>query len=187
MDSTADIRTELTRRLLADAATAVDGLNAEGADDVYGVAVIANAGFFSGLGLVSNTVTHLTAAQAANPDDTLSPVYFELSAAEWNRYEWAAFAETNGYLAELEDRYYEDELPFDDDGEFAELVIATVIEVLRSLDLRQRVVSRHAGTLYVGLAYADPGADQRAQILTVAEALNDEAWLERLRALHGSA
>lgn len=186
MDTASDIQSELIDRLLPDALAAVDALNAEGADDVYAVAIIANSGFFSGVGLVSNTVAHLSATQNRVNDSSLSPEYFQLSPAEWNRYEWDSFARTNEYLGQLEELYYEDELPFEDDSAFGRFMAAAVVDVFRRLDLRQRVASQHGPSLYLGLGYSDPAESERSLVLAVGEALNDEGWSERLRSVYGT-
>lgn len=185
MDSASDIQSELLARLLPDALAAVDALNTEGADDVYAVAIMANSGFFAGVGLVSNTIAHLTETQNRINDPSLSPEYFQLSPAEWNRYEWDSFARTNEYLGQLEELYYGDELPFDDDGAFGRFMATAVVDVFRHLNLRQRVASQHGPSLYLGLGYSDPAESERSLVLAVGEALNDQRWNERLRSLYG--
>ncbi len=185
VDSVGEIRSGLVGRLLADTMTALDALNADGASDVYGVAIIANSGFFSGVGLVSNTVAHLAELRAQVNDPSLGSEYFELSAAEWNRFEWDSFANTNEYLNELEELYYEDELPFEDEDALDRFMIGAVVDVLRQLDLRQRVQSHHAASLYVGLGYSNPSEKEGSLVLAVGEVLNDQGWVGKLRTLYG--
>lgn len=182
-----EIRSNLAERLYEDALSAAAALNDEGADDVYGVAIIANSGFFSGVGMVSNTESHRIATTREVNDPTLGPEYFELSVDEWDRYDWASFATTNDYLAGLEDPYYAGELPVTEDDAFGELVISTVVEVLRRLDLRRRLQSRHATDLYVGLGFSDASEKQASSVVAVGEALNSQRWIDSLRTLYGEA
>lgn len=183
-----DIKSEFTELLFQDANSAVQSLNEKGAEDVYAVCIIANAGFFSGFGLVSNSKANWISKVQSNKDPTLGPEYFELSSAEWDWYDWQSFAKSSDYLMQLEDPFYEGELPFgDNEEELAKIVIAAVINVLKRLDLQNNLASNHAGNLYAGLAFSDASTRQEAYILEVGKAINNGHWSEKLFAFLGAS
>lgn len=183
-----DIKSEFTELLFHDADSAIRSLQEKGAEDVYAVCIVANSGFFSGFGLVSNSMANLISKVESNQDPTLGPAYFELSSDELDLYNWEPFAKSSDYLLQLEEPFYQCQLPFgDDEDELAQIVIAAVIDVLKRLDLQNNLASNHAGKLYVGLAFNDASAKQQRYMLKVGEALNNEHWSEKLRSLYGSA
>ena len=183
-----DIKSEFTEFLFQDANSAVQSLNESGAEDIYAVCIVANSGFFSGLGLASNSKANLISKVENNKDPTLGPEYFELSCDEWDRYDWKPFAKSSDYLVQLEDPFYDGELPFgDDEDEPAQIIVSAVIDVLKRLDLQSNLASNHAGNLYAGLAFSDASTKQETYMLKVGEALNNGHWSEKLRAFFGAS
>ena len=58
-----------------------------------------------------------------------------------------------------------------------------VRDVLESAEVRTKINSRHAESMYVGYGYADCGKDPH--IVRVAEALNGPDWVEKVRDVFG--
>ena len=186
METRSSALAEVIRRLSTGLQTAIVRLEeASEADSVYAVMVIANNGYLPGLGVAANSVGNAEDRweRLTETDDASDRDYFYVSVEEWEYFDWDSLEETNVFLDELAELYYNEDAVFANDADINRFFVEAIIGALRGLDLRA-TVRRRTDPLLTGLGVADPNPNEVDDIIAVSAAVNDPVWHERVAAVY---
>ena len=168
---------EFTTQVAEATIEAIDIVN-ESYSNCYAAVLMPDNGYV-GVRLVVNTQEHVSTKLESMSGSQLTREYFEVSPAEFCRYEWQPFDRVNNMARALVGDFGDGEVWIEgvEDYDISPYIRDALVDAINRVQIPHRLRTTYRGDLLLGIGFADAGSNSEVDdVIIVSSQVNTEEW-----------